>query len=218
MSDEIELRVGDKVKLEKEYDDGWAFGKNLVTGQTGLFPADCLPGHGEIDKDEKGNKKNKQRASSFYDAGQSMYGAESTYGGDSMYGAGGGGSAYGGAAGSAYGGDSMYVDNSQSKDVGGAIRAVYDFTPSMPDEVFIAIGDKIQVKQRYDDGWAFGLNLTSNKEGLFPQDVLPGAAAPSGGGGNKNRVSSLYGGAGGNNDSMYYGNGTDSMYDTSYKY
>ncbi|KAL2913705.1 hypothetical protein HK105_206721 [Polyrhizophydium stewartii] len=38
MEDEIELRVGDVIIVLQEFDDGWAFGRNTVTGAEGVFP------------------------------------------------------------------------------------------------------------------------------------------------------------------------------------
>ncbi|KAI8930163.1 hypothetical protein BC831DRAFT_508608 [Entophlyctis helioformis] len=38
MEDEIELRVGDVIVVLEEFDDGWALGRNTVTGAQGVFP------------------------------------------------------------------------------------------------------------------------------------------------------------------------------------
>ncbi|KAJ3372129.1 JNK-interacting protein 1 [Allomyces arbusculus] len=38
MNDEMELVVGDTIAITQEYDDGWAQGVNLSTGQIGVFP------------------------------------------------------------------------------------------------------------------------------------------------------------------------------------
>ncbi|KNC97925.1 uncharacterized protein SPPG_06915 [Spizellomyces punctatus DAOM BR117] len=40
--DEVLLNVGDIVHVHKVFDDGWAYGVNTNTGQTGVFPHVCL--------------------------------------------------------------------------------------------------------------------------------------------------------------------------------
>ncbi|KAI8924113.1 hypothetical protein BC831DRAFT_394638, partial [Entophlyctis helioformis] len=40
--DEIELHVGDHVILKVSFDDGWAYGFNMVTKQEGSFPLACV--------------------------------------------------------------------------------------------------------------------------------------------------------------------------------
>ncbi|KAI8811627.1 hypothetical protein BJ742DRAFT_655359, partial [Cladochytrium replicatum] len=42
MGDEIELLKGDEVEILEQYEDGWAFGLNLETNQSGAFPLSCL--------------------------------------------------------------------------------------------------------------------------------------------------------------------------------
>ncbi|KAJ3251043.1 Sorbin and SH3 domain-containing protein 1 [Chytriomyces hyalinus] len=61
LDDEVAVRVGDTIILLKEFDDGWAFGKNARTGQSGLFPIDCIFG---TPGNEPSTKN--QRASSIY--------------------------------------------------------------------------------------------------------------------------------------------------------
>ncbi|KAI9332855.1 hypothetical protein BDR26DRAFT_869067, partial [Obelidium mucronatum] len=124
------------------------------------------------------NTNNNNNGESIYGAPtntDSMYYAQSEYGNntDSMY--------YGNNTDSVYapgGGqtESMYVDNNQAADVH---IAVYDFSPQMPDEIELRVGDKVQLKHQYDDGWAQGTNLSNgNKTGLFPLDCLEGFDAP----------------------------------------
>jgi hypothetical protein len=40
--DEIELRRGDQATIYEKYEDGWAWGYNITTGKTGMFPQQCL--------------------------------------------------------------------------------------------------------------------------------------------------------------------------------
>ncbi|KAJ3022025.1 hypothetical protein HKX48_007180 [Thoreauomyces humboldtii] len=42
LADELSLQVGDIVSVEDEFDDGWASGRNEVTGDVGAFPISCL--------------------------------------------------------------------------------------------------------------------------------------------------------------------------------
>ncbi|KXS16008.1 hypothetical protein M427DRAFT_307405 [Gonapodya prolifera JEL478] len=37
-SDELDLRVGDRVREDKRYDDGWSYGTNLESGKRGFYP------------------------------------------------------------------------------------------------------------------------------------------------------------------------------------
>lgn len=69
----------------------------------------------------------------------------------------------GGASGSAPSGKLMGGSNSPE-----VMRVVYDYVPNLFDEIHLYAGDQIEVKAKFDDGWAYGLNLTSKKEGSFP--------------------------------------------------
>jgi hypothetical protein len=51
------------------------------------------------------------------------------------------------------------------------IKAHDNFRPAMDDEVKIEIGDILLVHEEYDDGWAFGVNLCSRSQGMFPLAV-----------------------------------------------
>ncbi|KAJ3209561.1 hypothetical protein HDU67_006122 [Dinochytrium kinnereticum] len=67
LSDELDLRKGDVVIIEEMFDDGWAMGRNEVTGQTGALPVSCL-----VPVDQKtsggGNRRSvvNQRTASLY--------------------------------------------------------------------------------------------------------------------------------------------------------
>ncbi|KAJ3233423.1 hypothetical protein HDU81_002282 [Chytriomyces hyalinus] len=236
--DELDTRVGDKIIIKTEFDDGWAFGFNTRTRREGHFPLDIL------DKWAQQHEGGQNGGVSMYSKRQSsMYGGKPAAGTDSMYyGGNGTDSVYYGDANtqSVYGTESMYVDNR----AGGKIhKAAYDFTPAMPDEMELRVGDTIELKHEYDDGWGFGRNEVTGQEGLFPLDCLPGFGEDQGydeQGKKKhnNRASSIYGGQqsmygtdsmyqpggansmygtdsvyqGNNTDSMYYGNNTDSVY------
>lgn len=66
MDDELDLKPGDKISVitdDEEYNDGWYFGKNLVTGKVGLFPRNFTQ---VVDnKDSIMNKKSHRRNSSL---------------------------------------------------------------------------------------------------------------------------------------------------------
>ncbi|KAJ3352856.1 hypothetical protein GGF32_003551 [Allomyces javanicus] len=46
--------------------------------------------------------------------------------------------------------------------------AVYPHTPTMRDEIALVPGDTVWVEVAYRDGWAAGVNLTRNVQGVFP--------------------------------------------------
>ncbi|KAJ3198876.1 hypothetical protein HDU82_000911 [Entophlyctis luteolus] len=51
---------------------------------------------------------------------------------------------------------------------------VYNYFANMPDELSVSLGDMIILKSQYDDGWGYGFNTRSLKEGFFPLGVLSG--------------------------------------------
>jgi len=51
-------------------------------------------------------------------------------------------------------------------------RVLYDFVPSLPDEMEIQAGDIIRTEETFEDGWAYGINMTSGKRGTFPMNCL----------------------------------------------
>ncbi|KAL7751235.1 ribosome biogenesis protein tsr3 [Sorochytrium milnesiophthora] len=55
---------------------------------------------------------------------------------------------------------------------GEPVVAVRDYTPTMNDEMELITGDTVALLQRYDDGWAFGYNLCTGQEGMFPLDFV----------------------------------------------
>ncbi|KAJ3222970.1 oligosaccharyl transferase subunit ost3/OST6, partial [Clydaea vesicula] len=66
--DEIELVVGDRVKVEKKFDDGWAVGFNMKSGLWGVFPLlNCQ--FGEVTENDSKNldKSNFNVGSSTFD-------------------------------------------------------------------------------------------------------------------------------------------------------
>ncbi|KAJ3233414.1 Sorbin and SH3 domain-containing protein 1 [Chytriomyces hyalinus] len=143
--DEVTLRVGDRVTIKQNYDDGWALGLNVTTKLEGLFPLDTLA----IDASRE-TLQRKNRQSSIYES----------------------------------------LKN-------GSERVVYDFMPERPDEIKLRVGDEVVVNQEFDDGWAFGVNITTNEEGNFPLDCLssytePPPASVASSKKPKQRVSSIY--------------------------
>jgi len=51
-------------------------------------------------------------------------------------------------------------------------RVLYDFQPSLPDEMEVQPGDIIRTEETFEDGWAFGINMTTGKQGTFPMNCL----------------------------------------------
>ncbi|TPX55167.1 hypothetical protein CcCBS67573_g09500, partial [Chytriomyces confervae] len=144
--DEVTLRVGDRVTIKQNYDDGWALGLNITTKLEGLFPLDTLA----IDASRE-TLQRKNRQSSIYESQSLANGSE---------------------------------------------RVVYDFLPERPDEIKLRVGDEVVVNQEFDDGWAFGVNITTNEEGNFPLDCLSSYTEPQASVASskkpKQRVSSIY--------------------------
>ncbi|KAI9204593.1 uncharacterized protein BJ171DRAFT_98354 [Polychytrium aggregatum] len=101
---------------------------------------------------------------------------------------------YGSTAGP-FGGNGGAADNIP---VAETMQAIYNYVPNLSDELYIYVGDTVIVKSSFDDGWAFGFNMTTKQEGTFPLACLApfnaqGQAEP----GNqqrqiKQRASSLY--------------------------
>jgi hypothetical protein len=71
---------------------------------------------------------------------------------------------------------SVYSDETKSKhhqsiattSAPETVKVVYEYIENLFDEMTMHVGDQILVKSRFDDGWAFGKNLTSKQEGNFP--------------------------------------------------
>jgi len=51
-------------------------------------------------------------------------------------------------------------------------EVVIEHTPQLPDEVKLNIGDLVEVKQVFEDGWAYGINTASKVDGTFPVNCL----------------------------------------------
>jgi len=47
-------------------------------------------------------------------------------------------------------------------------EVVLEHTPQLPDEVKLNIGDLVEVKQVFEDGWAYGINTATKIDGTFP--------------------------------------------------
>jgi hypothetical protein len=59
--------------------------------------------------------------------------------------------------------------NSTSKDTAQKVFTVFrKHTPEYIDEIELNLGDAVIIKESFDDGWAFGLNITTNNQGSFP--------------------------------------------------
>ena len=45
------------------------------------------------------------------------------------------------------------------------MEAIFNFVPDMDDEIHLYIGDSVIVRAKFDDGWGYGYNLSTKKEG-----------------------------------------------------
>ncbi|KAJ1908605.1 hypothetical protein IWQ60_011624, partial [Tieghemiomyces parasiticus] len=51
----------------------------------------------------------------------------------------------------------------------GTYEALLSYDPQMSDELAIVVGDHLALLQKYDDGWALGINLSRDRaKGVFP--------------------------------------------------
>ncbi len=66
------------------------------------------------------------------------------------------------------GGESVFPNYNKTNK---RIKATDFFHPNIDDEIQIEIGDILLVHEEYDDGWAFGVNLCSRCQGVFPLAV-----------------------------------------------
>ncbi|KAJ3108035.1 hypothetical protein HDU96_007700 [Phlyctochytrium bullatum] len=57
--------------------------------------------------------------------------------------------------------------------------ATSEHEPENDDEIRVSVGDMLLVRQAWVDGYAFGMNLTTFEEGIFPQQCLFGDASAS---------------------------------------
>jgi hypothetical protein len=42
------------------------------------------------------------------------------------------------------------------------------YIPTNEDEILFCPGDTVDVERQFEDGWAFGTNLTTSRRGMFP--------------------------------------------------
>lgn len=48
------------------------------------------------------------------------------------------------------------------------VVVLFPYSAQLPDELELSLNDIIEVKQRFDDGWAVGINRSTGSEGAFP--------------------------------------------------
>jgi len=48
------------------------------------------------------------------------------------------------------------------------VQIFEDYDAGMDDEISCGVGDIIIVQEKYDDGWASGINITTGEDGIFP--------------------------------------------------
>ncbi|KAJ3279423.1 hypothetical protein HK104_001475 [Borealophlyctis nickersoniae] len=72
----------------------------------------------------------------------------------------------------------MVAPGSSRTDSLGLKTAVYDYVPSLPDEVAVSVGDQIVIMEVFEDGWVFGRNLRSDTCGMLPLCIVEQQPGP----------------------------------------
>ncbi|KAJ3216894.1 hypothetical protein HDU67_008801 [Dinochytrium kinnereticum] len=80
---------------------------------------------------------------------------------------------------------------------GKRMRVVKRYVPKLDDEVYLEVGDTVEIEDVFEDGWGCGMNVTSSESGAFPLSCLDSNKRSA-----KQRVQSMYGG-GRNRETMY---------------
>ncbi|KAI8915844.1 hypothetical protein EDD86DRAFT_197005 [Gorgonomyces haynaldii] len=63
------------------------------------------------------------------------------------------------------------LDAPRGNDPQRKVQVFEDYEAGMDDEMTVKVGDVVIVNEEYDDGWAFGVNISSGREGVFPMAV-----------------------------------------------
>ncbi len=77
-------------------------------------------------------------------------------------------------AGAAIAGGAMAAASSSSGNsatgvqISETMQVIYNYVPNLSDEIYLYVNDPVIVKTKFDDGWAFGYNMTTKQEGSFP--------------------------------------------------
>ncbi|KAI8622359.1 hypothetical protein BC830DRAFT_671930 [Chytriomyces sp. MP71] len=167
-NDELETEEGDEIIVLAEFDDGWGRGICLRTNIEGFFPLALL----EMYADEKQNQSQvySNRVSSMYGQPKQQMSHNSVY--------------------------STFTENQRTSvmisSTGKPYTVVEHFLPERDDELELYVGERVTLVQPYDDGWGFGININTNREGVFPLYCLDEFSPKSGPSKKGNRVSSLY--------------------------
>lgn len=75
MVDELSLNVNDQIQVLESYDDGWAYGKKMATGEVGTFPLVCTAplgggGDGGASRESYAQSSQLQSTSSYRQSSQ----------------------------------------------------------------------------------------------------------------------------------------------------
>ncbi|TPX64879.1 hypothetical protein CcCBS67573_g08284 [Chytriomyces confervae] len=176
LDDELYIVAGDEIIVDTKYEDGWAYGHNLRTRKNGVFPVSIfedLPMN--FDAGNDGDRSTiveslySKRASSLYIASNTLnktsmnrvVSANQKF--DSVY-----------TRASTVPSKSTMSSMYSRSDSGNIHTVLHDFRPALDDEIELRDGDRVQVDCEYDDGWGYGINFKTNREGLFPLDCLNG--------------------------------------------
>jgi len=171
--DELSLRKGDLYTVMERCHDGWFKGKNVKTGQTGVFPGNYVKEY-----DGKQAKKGKSRVSQPVTEGP-LIDLRSDLAGDTQPET-----------------DAERLAKlkairetlrqaqhqmttkpgqgatGQAKSKGESYRCIVPFPASSEYEVSLQLGDVVTLVRRRPDGWCKGTHHRTGKTGLFPASFV----------------------------------------------
>ncbi|KAJ3233419.1 hypothetical protein HDU81_002278 [Chytriomyces hyalinus] len=227
IEDELVAYIGDKILIQAEYDDGWAYGGNLRTMQEGFFPIGILglgpragqdlrqaaaspsfqPSTINNNTNNNGFKNDNSRTASIYGARvSSMIGpSKSPIPSVNMNPSFTPITAVSPATTPAPSIPALSLAQEKKLHI-----VAFDFVPSMNDEIELRVGDQIDLQQEFDDGWGFGFNTNTQLQGVLPLDCLLGYGEPGFSAGGTGGVSAASSYAG-SNAGKKYGSRTSSV-------
>ncbi|KAJ1557004.1 hypothetical protein HK096_009639, partial [Nowakowskiella sp. JEL0078] len=160
---EIELNLNDQVLIEAIFQDNWAFGKNIVSDQTGYFPINNFSSDDFLQKNlldipkllfNHTHRCNEIRSESIqqkqHPLDQKLDNQKIT---DSLKIVSG----------------SLENPSENSKPMISELLVVLPYFASKDDELSLTPGDRIILEKFFDDGWGFG--ALSDTYGFFPMSL-----------------------------------------------
>ncbi|KAJ3339386.1 hypothetical protein HDU93_008294 [Gonapodya sp. JEL0774] len=140
--DELELQVGDLIIEERSYNDGWSFGINKKTGKRGFYPQNFVRAH------FKGKGELEESARVPKDSIPLVHQSVIPRQTDAV----------------------QLLAISAARQNLPVLLVVTAFPGNeSASELVLQVGDHIQELRREDEGWSFGLNVSTNRYGIFPR-------------------------------------------------